>query len=205
MTLYRRGADYSIRVDGEELMSSTAHASEEALARIACGRVRERHRPRVLVGGLGMGYTLAAALRHIGERGEVVVAELAPAVVKWNRGPLSRLAGSPLEDPRTRIFEGDVGQLLQAEPGGFDAILLDVDNGPEGFTRRGNDWLYGRAGVAACHEALRPGGVLAVWSATPDRGFAHKLRWAGFGVEDLRVPASPEVTWEHTIWIATRA
>jgi spermidine synthase len=204
LRLYRRGEEFSIRVDAEELMSSRAHGSEEALARIACDRIADRPRPRVLIGGLGMGYTLAAALRRLCADAEVVVAELAPAVVKWNRGPLAGLAGAPLEDRRVAIVEGDVARVLQAERGGYDAILLDVDNGPEGFTRKSNDWLYARAGLAATFAALRPEGVLAVWSATPDRAFAYRLRCAGFKVEDLRVPATAHAGREHTIWIAAR-
>lgn len=204
LCLYRRGGEFSIRVNGHELMNSAIHGSEEALARIACARVADRPRLRVLIGGLGMGYTLAAALHRLGADAQVVVAELAPAVVKWNRGPLATLAGSPLEDQRVTVFEGDVAQILRAEHRAYDAIMLDVDNGPEGFTRKGNDWLYARAGLARAFAALRPAGVFAVWSATPDRAFTHRLRWAGFKVEDLRVPAAAHAGGQHTIWIATR-
>jgi len=204
LRLYRRGDEYSIRVDGEELMCSRAHGSEEALARIACDRIAERQRPRVLIGGLGMGYTLSAALRRLGADAQVAVAELAPAVVRWNRGLLSELAGAPLEDPRVTVIEGDVAHIIQAERGGYDAIVLDVDNGPEGFTRKANDWIYARPGLAAIFAALRPAGVLAVWSATPDRAFAFRLRCAGFKVEDLRVPATAHAGRQHTIWIAVR-
>lgn len=204
LRLYRRGEEFSIRVDGQELMTSRAHGSEEALARISCARIADRTRPRVLIGGLGMGYTLAAALSRLGADAEVIVVELAPAVVAWNRGPLASLAGSPLEDPRVRVLEGDVAGIIRAERACYDAVVLDVDNGPEGFTRKSNDWLYARSGLAAAFAALRPGGVLAVWSATPDRGFAHRLRWAGFKVEDLRVPAAVHAGRQHTIWIAAR-
>ena len=204
LSLHRRGDEYSIRVDGDELMNSRVHGSEEALAKIACGRIAERSRSRVLIGGLGMGYTLAAALRHLGADSEVVVAELAPIVVKWNRGPLAKLAGSVLDDHRVTVFEGDVAEILTAKQQSYDAIVLDVDNGPEGFTRKGNDWLYAKSGLAAAHAALRPEGVLAVWSASPDRRFTHRLRWAGFRVEDLRVPAGQRGTGQHTIWIACR-
>lgn len=206
LTLYRRGDELSIRVDGHELMNSRVHGSEEALARIACERVGGRARARVLVGGLGMGYTLAAALGRLRADAEVVVAELAPAVVAWNRGPLADLAGHPLEDARVTVYEGDVARILQDERRAFDAILLDVDNGPEAFTRQGNDWLYGRAGLAAAFAALRPEGVLAVWSASPDRAFTRRLRGSGFQVEDFRVPAAgARGGRQHTIWIAARA
>ncbi len=151
-----------------------------------------------------MGYTLAAALRKLGPDGQVVVAELSPAVVRWNRGPLASLAGSPLEDRRVTLLEDDVGKVLRAEHGAFDAIVLDVDNGPEGLTRKGNDWLYARAGLAAAFAALRPAGVLSVWSAGPDRAFTQRLRWAGFRVDSLRVPAGSGAGRQHTIWIASR-
>jgi spermidine synthase len=151
-----------------------------------------------------MGYTLAAALRQLGPNGQVVVAELCPAVVRWNRGPLASLAGSPLEDRRVTLQEEDVGKVLQAEHGAYDAIVLDVDNGPEGLTRKGNDWLYARAGLAAAFAALRPAGVLSVWSASPNKAFTHRLRWAGFHVDCLRVPAGHDSGRQHTIWIASR-
>ena len=204
LCLYRRGVEYSIRVDRSELMNSRVHGSEEALARIVCARVVDRPRPRVLIGGLGMGYTLAAALRRLGPDSQVVVAELSPAVVRWNRGPLASLAGSPLEDRRVTLHEDDVGKVLQAEQGAYDAIVLDVDNGPAGLTRKGNDWLYARTGLAAAFAALRPAGVLSVWSAGPDKAFTHRLRWAGFRVDSLRVPAGPGTPWQHTIWLASR-
>ena len=202
--LYRRGEEYSIRVDRSELMNSRVHGSEEALARIACYRLADRPGPRVLIGGLGMGFTLAAALRALGRDSQVVVAELLPAVVRWNRGPLASLAGSPLEDRRVTLQEEDVGKVLQAGKGEYDAIVLDVDNGPEGLTRKGNDWLYGRAGLAAAFAALRPGGVLSVWSAASDRAFTRRLRLAGFQVDSYRVPAGPGTGRQHTIWAASR-
>lgn len=204
LSLYRRGEEFSIRVDKSELMNSRVHGSEEALARIVCARVVDRPRPRVLIGGLGMGYTLAAALRQLGPDSQVVVAELSLAVVRWNRGPLASLAGSPLEDRRVTLHEDDVGKVLQAEHGAYDAIVLDVDNGPEGLTRKGNDWLYARTGLAAIFRALRPAGVLSVWSASPDHAFTHRLRCAGFHVDSLRVPAGPGTGRQHTIWIASR-
>lgn len=205
LSLYRRGAEYSIRVAGRELMNSRLHGSEEALAGLACERIRGRLAPRLLIGGLGMGYTLAAALRRVGSDGRVVVAELVPAVVAWNRGPLADLAGRPLEDARVVVHDGDVARVLQAEAVAFDAILLDVDNGPEGLVRKGNDWLYARPGLAAAFAALRPGGVLAVWSANPSRVFADRLRRAGFAVDEVRARAREHRGGrQHTIWLAIR-
>ncbi len=205
LSLHRRGDEFSIRVDRQELMNSRMYGSEEALARIACQRIATRPQPRVLIGGLGLGYTLAAALEHLPADGEVVVAELAPAVVKWNRGPLAHLAGAPLEDARVSVIEGDVARILRDERAAFDAILLDVDNGPEAFTRDENNWLYGAAGLQAAATALRPKGALAVWSASPDRAFTGRLRRAGFDVDDLRVPARKGGGGgKHTIWIGTR-
>ena len=152
-----------------------------------------------------MGYTLAAALHRLGAEGRVVVAELVPAVVAWNRGPLADLAGRPLDDGRVTVREVDVAQILQAEHRAYDAILLDVDNGPRGLTRKGNDWLYTRAGLDAAFTALRPAGVFALWSASPDRAFARLLRKAGFEVDEKHVRArSPRRGGYHTIWIAGR-
>ena len=203
--LYRRDNDYSIRVDGQELMNSRMHGSEEALATITCRRLEAVHRPRVLIGGLGMGFTLRAALARLPVECTVLVAELSPAVVRWNQGPLAPLAGRPLEDSRVSVFEGDVTEILCTEREAFDAILMDVDNGPEAFTIDSNDWLYGEAGLASTRGCLRPGGILAVWSAGPDRGFTTRLRKAGFRVDDLRVPARGASGGRaHTIWTAER-
>jgi spermidine synthase len=206
LRLYRRGREFSIRVNGSELMNSSAHGSEEALADLACAKIADRNRPRVLIGGLGMGYTLAAALRRLGPNARVVVAELVPELVAWNRGPLSALAGHPLEDARVRIREADVSHAIQAEQRVYDAILLDVDNGPEGLTRQANDRLYARAGLDAAFTALRPGGVLAVWSAGPNTSFSRRLRQAGFKVDEMQVRArGPRGGGRHTIWIALRS
>jgi len=205
LCLYRRGEEFSIRVGNRELMNSRVHGSEEALAELASARVANRPRPRILIGGLGMGYTLAAALRRLGAEGRVVVAELVPAVVAWNRGPLSGLAGRPLQDERVTVREADVAQILRAERGSYDAILLDVDNGPEGLVRKGNDWLYARPGLEAAFATLRPAGVLAVWSSGPNRVFAQRLRRAGFAVEEFQARARDvRGGRRHTIWLAGR-
>ncbi|MDR3579275.1 MAG: spermidine synthase [Oryzomonas sp.] len=206
LRLYRRGREYSIQVDGNELMNSRVHSSEEALADLACARIADRPFPRILIGGMGMGYTTAAALHRLGANGRVVVAELVPSVVEWNRGPLADLAGYPLDDCRVTVQEKDVAIVLRSEKKAYDAILLDVDNGPEAMTRRGNAWLYGKAGLEAAFAALRPAGVLAVWSAGPDRAFTERLRLAGFGISEVRVPARGKEQGgrQHTIWLAAR-
>ncbi|TDB03127.1 spermidine synthase [Halomonas marinisediminis] len=205
LRLLKRNDEFSIRIAGSpgELMNTRLHGSEDALAELACQRVTERPGARVLVGGLGMGFTLAAALAGLGEDAEVVVAELVPGVVEWNRGPLGAAAGHPLDDARTRVVVGDVGELLRDEPGGFDAILLDVDNGPEGLTRRENDWLYSPEGLAAAQRALRPNGVLAVWSAGEDSAFTERLRRVGLLVETVTVRAQRSGKGaRHCIWLA---
>jgi spermidine synthase len=206
LCLYKRGEEFSIRVGNCELMNSRVHGSEDALGELACARIADRPRPRILIGGLGMGYTLSAALRGLGAEGQVVVAELVPAVVAWNRGPLGELAGHPLQDDRVTVREIDVAQIIQAEMGAYDAILLDVDNSPKGLTKEGNDWLYGLSGLREACAALRPGGVLAVWSAGPDQAFTQCLRKVGFKVEEVRVRArGARGGARHTIWIAERA
>ena len=160
-------------------MNSRVHGSEDALAELACARVAQRCRPQILIGGLGMGYTTAAALRRLTADGRLIVAELVPAVVRWNRGPLAHLAGRPLLDERVTVREIDVAQLLKVEQQTYDAILMDVDNGPAGLTRKDNDWLYARAGLEAAFTALRPAGVLGVWSASPDRAFCAAAAQSG--------------------------
>ena len=201
--LYQHGEDFLIKVvGGQDLMSTRTHGSADALAEIACTEVAGRERPRVLIGGLGMGFTLASALRHLGHDAEVVVAELVPVVVEWNRGPVGEHAGHPLRDERVTVHEVDIAIMLKAEARSFDAILLDVDNGPDGLTQEGNDWLYSRAGLNASYEALRPKGVLAVWSAGPDRAFSKRLRKAGFEVDEVRVQAHGGKGARHVIWIA---
>jgi spermidine synthase len=206
LQLYQRDDEFSICIaGGGVLMSTWAHGSEDELAELACSQIADPLRARVLIGGLGMGFTLAAALRRLGAHAEVIVAELVPTVVVWNRGPLGEHAGYPLKDVRTTVREGDVAKIIRAERQAFDAILLDVDNGPEGFTRKKNDWLYTIEGLTAAYAALRPRGVLAVWSAGPDRDFHERLRKVGFKVKQNRVRAHPKKGDLHTIWVAERS
>lgn len=203
--LYQRGADYFIRiVGGQDLMNTRAHASEDALGELACRGLERRPAARVLIGGLGMGFTLSAALTSLAADAEVVVAEIVPGVVEWNRSVLGSFSGRPLDDPRTRLHTADVTVLLQSERTGFDAIILDVDNGPDGLTRDSNEWLYSRAGLTILFAALRPGGVLSIWSAGPDRAFTARLRSAGFDVREEVVRAHAGKGARHVIWIATR-
>ena len=210
MELWRRAEELSIRVNGEVLMNSKMRASEEAHATLACDRLPRAGdstampSPSVLVGGLGMGWTLAAALRSFGPSAEVLVAELVPQVVQWNHGPLADLAGHPLADPRVQVHEGDVGALMRAHRAKWDVILLDVDNGPEAFTYGDNDSLYGNEGLKVIHRALRPGGILSVWSASGDAAFSRRLRANGFEPEIHHVRARGTDGPRHTIWIATR-
>ncbi len=190
MVLYQRGDAFSIEVDGENLMGSRAHGSEESLARLALEALGPHPRPRVLVGGLGMGFTLRAVLDALGPNSaKVRVAEAFAAVVAWNRSHLAHLAGRPLADPRVEIEVEDVGARIAASEAAFDVILLDVDNGPAAFTLDGNHKLYTERGIAACRRALNPGGVLAVWSADEDFRYADRLGRGGFAVKVRRVSA----------------
>lgn len=205
LRLYQRDDEFSIKITGHgELMNSRVHGSEEALAELSCNRLVDCTNPRLLIGGLGMGFTLAAALRHVGDQAQLMVAELVPAVVAWNRGPLGEQAGHPLQDPRVSVRECDVSRILKAEQKAYDAILLDVDNGPEAITRKKNDWLYSIDGLSTAYEALRPQGVLAVWSAAPSRDFLQRLRKVGFEVEEVRVRARGKKGSRHIIWFAKR-
>jgi spermidine synthase len=189
MTLTRRGNEYMILADGKDLMSSRMKGSEEELARVGCDRARTMESPCVLVGGLGMGFTLRATLDVLPSDSTVVVAELMPVVVEWNRGPLAPLANRPLEDRRVKVEVGDVAVLLREGKARFDSVLLDVDNGPAAFTQTSNAGLYDNAGLTTIRAALKPEGVLAVWSAWDDRKFEHRLRHHGFAVEVVRVRA----------------
>jgi spermidine synthase len=204
LKLMRRGTEYSIMAGPIELMNSRLSGSEEAMATLAFERIGGRPKARVLIGGLGMGFTLRAALAAFGPDARIVVAELVPAVVEWARGPLGELHGGSLDDPRVTLRLGDVGEAIGAEAAGYDAILLDVDNGPGGLSRKENDSLYGPAGLAAAKRALRPGGVLEVWSSTRDNGFTARLKRAGYAVEEIGVRAHKGRGARHVIWMATR-
>ena len=203
LRLMRRGADFSIFVGRDELMNSRLSGSEEALAVETCRRLGGP-RPRLLIGGLGMGFTLRAALAALPLDATVVVAELVPAVVAWARGPLASVFAGSLDDPRVGIVEDDVGIAMRA--GSWDAILLDVDNGPDGLVRAGNDALYDARGLAAARAALRPGGLLSVWSVERNAAFAARLRKAGFAVEELQARANAGKRGaRHTVWVARRS
>ncbi|KAF0212939.1 MAG: hypothetical protein FD139_1110 [Methylocystaceae bacterium] len=204
LRLKRRGAEFSIMLGNIELMNSRLSGSEEALATLSCERIQARPQPCVLIGGLGMGFTLRAALAVLGAKARIVVAELIPAVVAWARGPMAEVFGASLTDPRVSIEEADVGRLIRSGRSTYDAILLDVDNGPEGLTREANDKLYDIEGLRAARKALRHDGVLAVWSSGPDRNFTSRLRKAGFHVDEVMVRANGQRGGaRHVIWIAT--
>ncbi|WP_275786348.1 spermidine synthase [Pararhizobium gei] len=205
LRLKQRGAEFSIMLGATELMNSRLSGSEEALARLTHERIRQRPRPHMLIGGLGMGFTLRAALGVLPFDAQVTVSELVPAVVEWARGPMADVFDGCLDDPRTNIVENDVGQLIRAATGSYDAILLDVDNGPEGLTRKANDDLYSLSGLLAAKKALRQGGILSVWSSAPDAAFTRRLQNAGFLAEELKVRASTKGTGaRHVIWLATK-
>jgi spermidine synthase len=206
LKLARRDNEYIIFANGKNLMSSRMHGSEEALATLACRRVRSLEYPCVLIGGLGMGFTLRATLDLLPPDAMVVVAEMVPAVVEWNRGPLGPLAGHPLEDKRVRIEMVDVAITLRSGHGKFDAVLLDVDNGPTAFTASDNAWLYDDRGIAAARTALKMDGVLAVWSARDDRKFEKRLRYGKFAVQVERVRGRMKKGGpHHTIFLGHKA
>ena len=204
--LMSRGREWVIHVDGRELMGSKKHGSEDALADLACDQLGDLHAARVLVGGLGMGFTQAAVLRRIGPEGNATVAELMPAVIRWNREYLGKVARFPLRDSRSTVYNGDVGDLIEAPPAPWSAILLDVDNGPRALTRPNNGWLYTVQGIAAARKALIPGGVLAIWSALPDAALTRRLRKGGFKTEMCFYTEAGRPTFDdsgsHVIWIA---
>jgi spermidine synthase len=202
LTLTRHESEYVILARGQRLMSSRMHGSEEALATIGCARAARLMRPCVLVGGLGMGFTLRAALDAVPSAALIVVAELVPAVVDWNRGVLGALANRPLDDPRVRVETCDVGATLRSSPSRFDAVLLDVDNGPIALSASSNAGLYDDRGIAIARESLRPDGVLAVWSTSHDRGFERRLRAAGFSVTQERVRSRLNRGPRNTIVVA---
>ncbi len=202
--LRRRGSEFSIDLGAVALMNSRFVGSEQALAVETCRRLAARPAPKVLIGGLGMGFTLRAALAVLGPEARITVSELVPAVVAWARGPLGEVFGDSLSDPRVTVVEGDVSGMIAARAARYDAILLDVDNGPAGLTRPGNDALYGSRGLGAARRALAPGGLLSVWSVEPDAAFAARMGRAGFEVEEIRARAGRGRGARHVIWIGTR-
>ena len=205
LRLMQRGNEFSMKLGQNELMSSRLSGSEEALATLACRRLEAVRAPHLLIGGLGMGFTLRAALAVLGPKARITVAELLPAVIAWARGPMAGIFGDSLDDPRAKILSADVIEVIASKPGAFDAILLDVDNGPEGLIRKANDALYDAKGLTAIHRALKPGGVLAVWSSGPHPAFSKRLRGAGFEVNEVAVRATTRRGGaHHLIWFATR-
>lgn len=206
LTLLQRNGDFAIRISDVQgdLMNSRMYHSEEVLAELGCTRLGTSENARVLVGGLGMGFTLAAVLRIVPASAEVIVAELVPEVVEWNRGPLGLCAGRPLNDGRTRIHQGDVVALLKHPDKKFDAILLDVDNGPEAMTASANEWLYSTGGLKTIYEKLRPEGIVTVWSARADQMFTTRLKKTGFNVQLRTVRARPGKGSRHTIFVAQK-
>jgi spermidine synthase len=205
LRLMRRGAEFSIKLGTNELMNSRLSGSEAALASLACKKIEAIKTPHLLIGGLGMGFTLRAALAALDADARITVAELVPAVIGWARGPMAAIFGDSLDDPRVSVREIDVAEMIKSRPQKFDAILLDVDNGPQGLTRQANDALYGPAGLKAAYAALRPRGVLAIWSSGPNPPFARRLREAGFAVNEVAVRATGRGGGaRHVIWIASR-
>ena len=203
LRLKQRGQEFSIMLGSNELMNSRLSGSEEALATLAHQKIAGRPRPAILIGGLGMGFTLRAALSVLPPDASVTVAELVPAVIGWARGPMAGVFQGCLDDPRTLVHQGDVGDVIRGAQGRFDAILLDVDNGPDGLTRASNDRLYDAYGLRAARDALRPGGVLAVWSSGPDEGFTRRLKQSGFSTEVVNIRANGKRGGaRHVIWIA---
>ncbi len=206
LRLKQRGQEFSIMLGTNELMNSRLSGSERALATLSCEKIRGRPAPHLLIGGLGMGFTLRAALAELGRDAGVTVAELVPAVIAWARGPMAAVFEGCLDDPRVAIHEGDVRLLIRSARAAYDAILLDVDNGPDGITHEANDGLYDFKGLRAAREALRPGGVLAVWSAHPDNSFTKRLRDSGFSAEEVNVRANGKRGGaRHVIWLAVKS
>jgi spermidine synthase len=209
LKLYQRGNQFSIWVSGNhiteaELMNSFAHGSEEALAEMTCVQASGKPDPTILIGGMGMGFTLAAALKHLGSNARITLAELIPAVVEWNRGPLGECAGYPLRDKRVKVSLGDVGKLIRASENAFDVILLDVDNGPQGLTTSNNNWLYSYHGLTAAKNALKPKGMFAVWSVSEENKFTERLQKVGFKVSVEKVRTHGHKGGHHVIWLAQK-
>lgn len=206
LRLFRHDRDFMIVLGGNELMSSRMSGSEIALAEQTCDRLGQRKAPRLLIGGYGMGFTLRAALARLGKDAHLVVAELVPEIIAWARGPMADLAAGCLDDPRVELRLGDVRDEISGFPNSYDAILLDVDNGPDGLTREANDGIYSQRGLRAARTALRPGGVLAIWSAARDDAFARRLAKCGFVVDEVAVRARTNGKGpKHIIWFATPA
>lgn len=205
LRLFRRGSDFMIVLDRNELMNSRMSGSEEALATMTCERLSDAKAPHLLIGGYGMGFTLRAALAVLKADAKLTVVELVPEIIAWAREPMAELTAGCLDDPRVEILEGDVAAEIGAARSRYDAILLDVDNGPDGLTRARNDGLYSARGLAAARAALKPNGVLAVWSAAPDKPFAQRLRDAGFATDEIVVRARRNGKGpRHVIWFATK-
>ena len=206
LRLMRRGAEFSMMLGQNELMNSRLSGSEEALATLACRRIDGVKRPHLLIGGLGMGFTLRAALAVLDAQARITVAELVPAVIAWARGPMADIFGDSLTDPRADIREADVVEIIKASSSAFDAILLDVDNGPEALIRKANDALYDLKGLQSIRRSLRPGGILAVWSSGPNPAFLKRLGAADFEVNEVGLRATTKHSGaHHVIWFATRA
>ena len=206
LRLFRRNEEFVIRINGTpgDLMSSRTHGSEDALGQLACSPFANRKSARILVGGLGMGFTLATTLKSLAADAQVTVAELVPGVVKWNQDLVGAFAGHPLNDKRANIINSDVGALINNTSDRYDAILLDVDNGPEGLTHQENDNLYTIEGLQAAHQALRAKGILAVWSASPSKKFVTLLKQAKFSVDERKVRAHNGKGAHHIIWLAKK-
>ena len=204
LRLMRRGQDYMILFGRNELMSSRLRGSEEALATLTCEPLRNQPAPKILIGGLGMGFTLRAAQATLPAKATIVVAELVPEIVEWAKGPLAHLHGDSLNDKRVDLEQDDVYAMIRETRQPYDAILLDVDNGPDGLIHEANSRLYSNTGLRAAYDALKPGGVLAIWSAYPDPVFTNRLRKAGFAAEERKVRATGTKGAHHIIWLATR-
>lgn len=205
LRLFQHDKDFMIYSGTFELMSSRAHASEDEVAKLAMQKVAGELNPRVLIGGLGMGFTLRAALNALPKKVEVIVAEVVPEVVKWNQGVLAHLSGNALEDKRVSVREVDAAELIEEGQNGYNAIVLDLDNGPEGLVLESNDWFYSFKGLKVIMNALRPRGVLGIWSAGPDNELTYRLKSVGFFVEEIRARARPNGKGaHHYLWIASK-
>ena len=204
LKLYSHDRDFMIVLGHNELMSTRRSGSEIALAVQSCERIKGRKHPRILIGGYGMGFTLRAALRTLAADARVTVAELMPAGVEWARGPMAEVLAGSLDDPRVIVREEDVGVVIRAAARTWDAIMLDVDNGPEGLTRQGNDTLYSTAGLTATLQALKPGGVFTMWSSAPDPAFTRRLKKVGFTVTEVPTRGGKKRGVRHMIWVAVK-